>query len=470
MHMKTPSAGILFSAFVAFAFAGPARGQDLTHKAPPQAGPIAIVGAMIHPVSQPPFEGAIVFDKGTITLLAPGQMPAPSPDVRVIDGKGKHVYPGLISPWTQVGLTEIQSVAATQDLVEVSSISPEARPAIAVNPDSTLIPVTRSNGIMLAGIFPDGQLVSGQVSVIRLDGWTMADMTVRGSSGIVLRWPQMRTISAWWMSESEDEQRKNITRNLERLRTVFDTAQAYANAKDADPTQPTDLRWEAMRPLFDAEADKDAAAGRDAPKDAPSSPPARLFVLANDVDQISAAVAFAKERGVRLVIVGGRDAAMCAPLLKEHNVPVILTGAFVMPRRDDADYDEGYTRGLKLHEAGITFAISTADDIAHERNLPYSAAIAAAHGLPKDIALRSITLSAAEILGVADRYGSLESGKSATLIITSGDPLEVTTQIEGAFIDGREIDLSNKQTKLYDKYRDRYQQMGVIPKDEAKAE
>ncbi len=432
-----------------------AHAQDLTHKAPPQAGPIVITGATIHPVSKPPFQGFIIFDQGKITMMQEGELKDAREGVRIIDASGKHVYPGLISPWTQLGLTEIQAVPATQDLSEAASIAPEARPAIAVNPDSTLIPVTRSNGILLAAISPEGGLIPGQASVIRLDGWTMADMTAQPSSGTVLRWPQMRTITAWWMDTSEDDQRRDIGRNLERIRDVFTTAAAYADARGADPTQPTDLRWEAMKPLF-------AGAPREGVQDAR----ARLFILANDVDQISAAVAFAKERSLRAVIVGGRDAHLCAALLKENNIPVILTGTHVMPRRDDADYDEAYTRPLRLHEAGLTFAIAHMDDTAHERNLPYSAAIAAAHGLPPDAALRAITLAPAQIFGIDDRYGSLDTGKSATLIITTGDPLEVTTQIQSAFIDGREIDLSNKQTKLYEKYRDRYQQMGIIKKDD----
>jgi len=432
-----------------------ALAQDLTHKAPPQSGTIIISNATIHPVSKPPFQGFIIFDQGKITFMQEGQLQDAKEGVRVIDASGKHVYPGLISPWTQLGLTEFQSIPATQDLSEAASIAPEARPAIAVNPDSTLIPVTRSNGILLAAIAPEGGVIPGQASVIRLDGWTMADMTVKASSGIVLRWPQMRTITAWWMETSEDDQRRDIGRNLTRIREVFDTAQAYANAIGTDPTQPVDLRWEAMRPLFGAAPASNAPDTR-----------ARVFILANDVDQISAAVAFAKERSLRTVIVGGRDAHLCAQLLKDNNIPVILTGTHVMPRRDDADYDEAYRRPMQLQEAGITFAIAHMDDTAHERNLPYSAAIAAAHGLPLDAALRAITLTPAQIFGIDGEYGSLDIGKSATLIITTGDPLEVTTQIQTAFIDGREIDLSNKQTKLYEKYRDRYQQMGVIKKPE----
>jgi imidazolonepropionase-like amidohydrolase len=149
--------------------------------------------------------------------------------------------------------------------------------------------------------------------------------------------------------------------------------------------------------------------------------------------------------------------------LKAANVPVIIQGTHVMPRRDDSPVAEAFTLPLRLHQAGVAFCLAYADDTAHERNLPYAAATAVAFGLPQEVALRSVTLSAAEILGVADRLGSLEVGKAATLIITTGDPLDIRTETRQAFIDGREIDLSNKQRKLYEKYRERYRQLNLIP-------
>ena len=169
-----------------------------------------------------------------------------------------------------------------------------------------------------------------------------------------------------------------------------------------------------------------------------------------------------------MVLVGGREADLCADLLIENNIPVIISGTHSLPRRNDSAYDEPYTLPARLHHLGVTFCIASADRTAHERNLPYNAAMAVAHGLPMDAALKSITLAPATILGLGDQLGSLEIGKRATLIITTGNPLEVTTQIEAAFIDGRNIDLSNKQTELYKKYRERFEQLGQI-RDEYKA-
>jgi len=180
-------------------------------------------------------------------------------------------------------------------------------------------------------------------------------------------------------------------------------------------------------------------------------------------------VAFALTRKLKPVIVGGRDAALCAGLLKKHDIPVIVQGVLRMPRKDDAPYDEAYTLPARLHAAGVRFCIATNDDTAHERNLPYNAAMAQAHGLPADAALKAVTLWPAQILGIDKEVGSLEVGKAAVLLISDGNPLEVTTHVKRAFSEGRDMDLSNKQTKLDEKYRERYRQLGLI-KDESQGE
>lgn len=433
--------------------ASAAHAQDLTHKAPPQSEIIVIVGATVHPVaSEPIADAAIRMEDGAIASITSAAEWADlktkakfGKPVREIDGRGKHVYPGLITPFTALGLTEIQAVAATIDTSETGNVTPEVKAITAVNPDSTLIPVTRSNGILIAGVFPGGGTIPGRPSAVRLDGWTNEEMAVDDAVGVFLRWPNVRPITAWWLDRSEEDQMKEIRENLAAIERTFDAAKAYADAKAADASAPADLRWEAMRPLWDKQQ---------------YFP---LYISAQDVEQITSAVTFATQRGMKPVLVGGRDAALCSDLLKKHQVAVIVQGTHVMPRRDDAPYDDGYSLPARLHAAGLTVAIANNDDTANERNLPYSAGKAAAFGLPREEALRAITINAAKILGIADRYGTLESGKSATLILTTGDPLEVTTQVVGAFIDGREVDLSNKQIKLTEKYLDRYRQSGQLP-------
>lgn len=431
----------------------PTRAQDLGLKAPPQRQPILLVNAHLHLMYEKPIpHGWMIFDHGIIQGVGLGPPPVPFPGAQVIDVGGRHVYPGLIASSTQLGLAEIAAVRATNDFREVGQVTPEVRAAVAINPDSTLIPVTRSNGILTAAVFPEGGRIAGRVSVVRLEGWTWEEMTILDDAGLAVQWPVMRTIVAPWMERSEQEQGDDVRRALDEINDAFRTARAYLSARAADPALPIDLRWESMRSVFPPAPGSDAT----------PLPRARLqrpvFVAAQDVDQISAAVALGAEHGLRIVIVGGRDAPLVADLLLRHNVPVIITGTHTFPRRADSPYDDAFTLPARLHAAGVKFAIASADRTAHERNLPYNAATAVAFGLDHEAAIKSLTLWAAEILGVDHVVGSLQPGREATFIITDGSPLEITTKIERAFIAGREIDLSNKQTHLAAKYRERYRQ------------
>jgi imidazolonepropionase-like amidohydrolase len=418
-----------------------AQAQDLGVKAAPQSRPIVIVGATIHPVSSESIEnGYIAFERGVITSIGSGS-PEKTAETRVIEARGLHLYPGLISADTQLGLAEMAAVRATNDHSETGSITPEVRAIVAVNPDSTLLPVTRSNGILTVMVCPQGGRIPGRPGVMRLDGWTWEEMAVEPEVGMCISWPSTRTFSTPWMQQSEDEQREESRRAHEAINQAFDAAEAYIAAKAADPGLPTDLRWEAMRAVLP---------GGEAQQ--------RVFITAGDVDQITAAVTWAVGRNLRPVIIGGRDAEQCADLLKRHEVPVIISGTHTFPKRADAPYDAPFTLPARLHAAGVKFCIASADRTAHERNLPYNAATAVAYGLDPEAALRAITQWPAEILGVGDRLGTLEVGKSATLIVTDGDPLEIVSNTRQAFIDGREIDLSNKQSALAEKYREKYRQ------------
>lgn len=448
--------------------ASAAHAQDLGHKAPAQAKPIAIVHAEIQPISSEPiFDGFIKFENGVIrgvgdaTTIDVEGLKRDGYEVIDLSGKGMRVYPGLIAPYTQLGLIETAAVRATLDYGEVGSMTPEVRAVVAVNPDSTLIPVTRSNGVLTAGVFPltnpggqisyfdgPGGMMPGRAGVLRLDGWTWEDMTVRDDIGVVMNWPQARPIVAWWMNKSEEEQQKDINLQAERWERFFSDAAAYvaAREKPADETArgttlPTDLRFEAMRSVLKGAKDQRP-----------------VFIFANDVDQITQAVQFCAKHGLRCVLIGGHDAPLCAELLKRHAVSVIVPGTIRFPKRDDAPFDDAYSLPARLEELGVKWTMASGEEAAHERNLPYSAALAAAYGLDPRAAIRAITLSAAEVLGIAKTHGSLESGKSATLFICDGDPLEIPTRIQRAFIDGREIDLRNKQTELDRKYREKYSQ------------
>lgn len=408
--------------------------------AAPQKQPIALVGGTIHTVSGPVIEnGTILFDKGKIT--------AAGTDVKIpenalsVDITGKHVYPGLIEMISQLGLTEINAVRATIDFQETGDINPNMRAETAVNPDSERIPVTRVNGIALACTVPTGGLISGMAALIMLDGWTWEDMTLKAPVGMVIRWPRMRVTSAYGKQKSRDEQRERIKEQLETLEKAFREARAYKAARDAAgkngvPFHKTDVRWEAMIPVLNG--------------DLP------VWVRAGNLEEIESAVEWADREKVRMVLVGGVDAPRAADLLKRKNIPVIVTPVLRLPSRRYSDYDEPYTVPARLYNAGVQFCIAGGSGYGNERNLPYHAAMAAAFGLPKDEALKSVTLYAAQILGVDDRAGTLEKGMDATLIVTDGDPLEITTNVEKLYIQGRDVDLNNRHKMLYQKYRQKY--------------
>lgn len=411
--------------------------------AAPQTGPVALVGGTVHSVSgEEVTGGTVVFESGKITAVGKG-VTIPS-DAVVIDVTGKHVYPGLIDAYTSIGLTEVGSVRGTVDQSETGRINPNARTEVSVNPESEIIPVTRANGIALAVAAPSGGTVSGRSALLRLDGWTWEDMTYKAPLALHVDWPAMTISTSRYSRRSEEEQKQERAQALAALDEAFSQARAYRQAKLADgaPVLLHDLRWEAMLPVFSGELP--------------------VMVLANSIQEIQGAVGWAAAEGVRLIIVGGADAWRLTDLLVEKKVPVIIAGSNRVPSRRGEAYDAPFTLASKLYEAGVKFCFSSdisytgAGDASNARNLPYEAATAAAFGLPKSEALKSVTLYPAQILGVADRLGSLEAGKDATLIVTDGDPLEIPTHVERMYIEGRQIDLSSRHTQLYEKYRTKY--------------
>ncbi len=404
-----------------------------------QQTPVALVGGTIHPVSGPAIaSGTLVFAAGKIVAVGASDDVAVPKDAIKLDAKGKHIYPGLFDGLSNIGLVEINAVRATRDYQESGRINPNVKANVSVNPDSELIPVTRSNGVLLALTAPNGGLISGRSSVLQLDGWTFEDLTLKADVGLHIEWPRMLPAMDWDEKKSPDQQRKDRDESLDRLRKVFDNARAYQKARSAKNGQQVDLRLEAMLPVLDRELP--------------------IIVMANEVQQIQAAIAFASKQNVKLIIAGGYDAVLCAPLLKKHSVPVIVTGTYRLPRRRADDYDAPYTLPDRLRAAGIPFCIAGTGRFgaSNVRNLPYHAATAVAFGLPPEEALKAITLYPAQVFGVADRVGSLEAGKDATLFIADGDPLETATQIERAYVGGREIDLSDRHKRLWKKYEEKY--------------
>ena len=408
--------------------------------AKPQDHPIVLTNATIHPVVGPVIEkGMILFDK--VKIVSVGADLAAPPGAERIDVSGKHVYPGLISPDTYIGLTEVGAVRATRDRTETGRINSNVRAETAFNPESEVIPVTRANGITMAVVSPSGPLIAGMGAVMLMDGWTWEDMTFKAPSALYVTWPSMVTSRSRFVRQTEEEQKKEREKNLKELADAFRDARAYMVAKKGEaqkgvPYHDVDVRLEAMIPVLEGKVP--------------------VVVWATEMQQIEAAVAWAQQEKIRLIIGGGHDAWRVADLLKNHDVPVLAGDILRLPTHRFDEYDDPYSLPSKLLAAGVHFAIISGEEPPHERNLPYHASMAAAYGLPIDEALKAITLYPAQIFGIADRVGSLEVGKDATLIVTTGDPLDMRSSVEMEFIQGRKIDLQSKHTRLYEKYKEKY--------------
>ncbi len=405
-----------------------ATAQSRQVPAAPSPGTTILTGATIHPVSAPPLEdGWIAFTEGRITLVGRGDRPHLE-GATVIDVQGKHIYPGLIAADSILGLVETGMAEVTHDHNELGSFTPEAKAVVAINPDSDLIPVTRAAGVLTALSVPDGGRMPGQAALIRLDGWDWEDLAIVPSAALVIEWPSLGGGG------------NTSAKHIEEIDAYFDDAEAWLAAASADPTLPPARRAEALRAAIEGEQP--------------------VLIKASTAGQIATAVAWATARGLSPIILGGEEADEVAPLLVEADVPVIVRGVHRYPRSRNRDPDEPHTLPTRLRDAGVRFCIAPRDRPAHLRNLPHHAATAVANGLTPEEGLRSITMDAADILGVGDRLGSLEPGKSATLIVTTGDPLQIRTSVEQAWIDGRQIDLESRQTQLRDKYRKKYDATG----------
>ena len=417
---------------------------------PPQSHPILLKNGVIHTISNGVIQGSILFDNGKITHV--GEFIAPQVGTEVIDLEGKHVYPGFIAAVSGIGLVEINAVDVTNDHSERGDFNPNVRANVAYNPDSEIIPTTRSNGVLIANVVPASGVVSGQSSIMMMDGWTWENATLSHPSGLHINWPQMgtRTGGRFGRSVPIKKQIERRNKSLKALDDMMKESRAYARlrqtkSRSAENYHNEDLRLESMIPYVQGKLP--------------------IYVHANEVRQIEAAVHWSKRQDVNIIIVGGKDAWRTTNLLRKNKVPVIYEGVTALPNRRFEDYDQAYKGPALLHEAGVQFCIASSGSAGgayRVRNLPNQAAMAAAYGLPKDEALRSITLSAAEILGIDKQLGSLESGKDATLFISNGDALEIRTNVLQAYIQGRKVDMGDRHKMLFHKYQEKYRQLDIL--------
>jgi len=411
--------------------------QENMHPSPAQSGVIALTNATIHTGNGQVMEnGMIVFGGGKILDVRPTAAIA---DVRVIDMKGKHLYPGIIAPSTNMGLVEVGSVRATFDFNELGDINPSIRSLVAYNTDSKVINTLRSNGVLLAHIVPRGGSISGSSSVVQLDAWNWEDAAYKADNGIHYNMPALINRPGFFNRRGGAEQGDPVKRGLDRIeetRKFFKEAKAYNEITKHDAVN---LKFEAVKGLFDKSQ--------------------TFFVHCDLVREMMVAINFAKEFGFKLCIVGGSDSWIIANILKENNVSVILSEPHSLPATDDDDVDQPYKTGAALQRAGVLFTICQdgGDGFWQQRNLPFQAGTMAAYGLSKEEALTAITLNAAKILGIDDRTGSLEKGKDANIVVCDGDLLDMKSSIvTQAFIQGRELNLDNKHLQLYERYKYKY--------------
>lgn len=429
------------------------------------AGSLILTQAIIHPVNGPALTNAAVFiSDGRITAVGPVPPSGAAADT-IIELNGLHLYPGLIATDTLLGLNEIDSIRATRDAAEVGEFRPDVHAWVAIQPDSELIPVARANGYTHVQSVPQGGVLSGYSTVIKLDGWTIEDLAIRKLSALHVFWPdftldvtpkEAHANPESWKSPEDQVRARN--RRLREIEDFFRDAESYARARRAIlgdvapiPTPGTagnrpPIRsgftlvpaWEAMLPALRGEVP--------------------IFLHADEARQIRSAVEWAVSRKLQAVLVGGRDAGRVADLLARHKIPVAFEDLYTLPGRDTDAYDAQFTTPAVLAKAGVKVTFGGGADrfgSSNLRNIPYAAGQAVGYGLSPEEALKGLTLYPAEILGLSDRLGTLEAGKEATLFAADGDILDIRTRVRRLWIAGKEISLESRHTRLYDRYRNR---------------
>jgi imidazolonepropionase-like amidohydrolase len=405
----------------------------------------AIRGATVHTLAGEAIEdGTVLIRDGRITGV--GRRIDVPRGAEVVNGQGLHVYPGMLDAFSYLGLTEVGAVRATNDIGEKGEFNPHLQAAIAVHPASEHIPVTRANGVTHALVAPGGggrgsdTVIPGEASLMNLSGWTWEEMLVDPAIGMVVVWPtiQMPRRNRFGPPDGEEESDPSFRRAREQyeervaeIEKWLEAARHYGQARQAATLERPDSKLEALLAVTQGEQP--------------------VIVLANGARAIRNAVAFCDKHKLKMILAGGSEAWKEKQLLGEKKIPVILGPTQTEPEEEDDPYDKPYSAPGELHEAGVKIAFGSFDS-ADSRLLPYEAATAVPFGLPREEALNAVTRNAAEILGVGDRFGTIEEGKVANLIVTDGDPLNITTEIRYLFIQGELTPTGNKHLDLYEKY------------------
>jgi len=409
----------------------------------------AITHAKLVTLAGPPIEdGTVIIKDGKIAAIgAAVEVPA---GAQVIDAKGLQVSPGLFDPVTQMGLSEIGAVSSTVDSTETGSINPDVVAATAVFPSSEHIPVTRASGITEvlsvpgSGGFDSGGnrgLLAGQASAIHLAGWTMDEMQIKRSAAMVLNWPTIATRTFDFATFSRRqrpyaEAKQEYERQVNQLTDVLESARHYAQAMGhGGPSDfERDVKLEALVPVVRGQLP--------------------VLVFADRARDIRSAVEYCDKQKLRMILAGGIEAYKVKDLLRSKDVPVILRPVLTEPDEEDDAYDRLLSQPAELTAAGVKIAFASFDN-SFARRLGQNAANAIAHGLSPEEGLKAVTLYPAQILGLSDQLGTLQVGKVANIMVTDGDPLELTTDLKYLFIRGQLTSTDNRHKRLYEKYLNR---------------
>ena len=406
--------------------------------APKQSKSILIIGGIAHIGNGQIIQNSIIsLVDGKISIIGNAEVIKPTKHDLIIEANGKHIYPGFIAPNSTLGLVEIDAVRASDDESEIGEFNPHIRSLIAYNTESVLVETTRPNGVLLAQITPRGGRISGTSSVVQLDAWNWEDAVLKNDEGIHLNWPKSYVRKGWWAEPGGIEANKNYGKQIEEIEQFFTNAFAYLKS----PGEKKDIPYEAMK-------------GIDSHKKT-------LYIHADGEKEILDAIQFKRKFNLQNVtIIGGFYAYKVADELKKENISVLLRRIHDLPLLEDEDVNLPYKNAKTLVDKGILVGLENAGDMERmqTRNLPFYAGTCAAWGLNRETALQLITSNTAKILGIDENYGTLESGKSATLFISEGDALDMkTNNITYAFIDGRQISLESHHTELYERYKEKYQ-------------
>ncbi len=429
--MKSTLSTLACTCFLFFTFKSSA--QHVPAPAGTQTQPILIKGATAHLGNGEAIENSMVaFDQGKITFVGSATVKRGFPNHREIAADGKHLYPGFIAPNTTLGLNEIGAISATRDYDEIGSVNPNIRSIVAYNTDSEVIPTVRSMGVLMAETTPQGGRISGTSSIVQLDAWNWEDASYAMDYAIHMNWP---SVTSFNFRERRVSRNDKYAEQVQEIEAYFQLAEAY-NQKDKVAT--TNLRFEAMNGLFDGSK--------------------RIFIHANDVAAMQEAVLTMEKFNLTPIIVGGRDSWMITNFLKEHNVAVVIRSTQSLPRRVDADIDQPFKTPAMLQDAGLLWCFEH-EGYWQQRNIAFQAGQAVGFGLAYEDAIQALTSNTAKIMGIDQTVGTIETGKDATLFISEGDVLDMrTSKVTNAFIQGREINLDNKQEMLYRKFQQKYKQ------------